>query len=144
MDLKAGSMITQIKQISGRIFEHILSEKKIDAFNGAQGHILYVLWQKDNLSLKEISDQTGLAATTLTSMIDRMENSGLVKRIPDKEDRRKTRLRLTQEAKGLQKDYEEVSGQMSRIFYSGFSEKEIEQFESYLKRVLSNLKESFM
>ena len=26
-------------------FEEVLSEKNIDAFNGAQGRILYVLWQ---------------------------------------------------------------------------------------------------
>lgn len=142
MDTKAGSMITQIKQISGRIFEHILSEKNIDAFNGAQGHILYVLWQGDNITLREISERTGLAATTLTSMIDRMEAAGLVRRTPDQKDRRKTRLFLTKKAKGLQADYNEVSKKMSCLFYRGFSEDEIQQFESFLERVLCNLKEN--
>ncbi len=142
MDTRAGSMITQIKQISGRIFERILSEKNIDAFNGAQGHILYVLWQDDNITLREISERTGLAATTLTSMIDRMEAAGLVRRIPDQKDRRKTRLFLTAKAKGLQTDYNEVSKQMSCLFYRGFSEDEIQQFESFLERVLCNLKEN--
>lgn len=142
MHTKAGSMITQIKQISGRIFERILSEKNIDAFNGAQGHILYVLWQHDHITLREISEQSGLATTTLTSMIDRMEAAGLVRRTPDRRDRRKTRLLLTQEAKKFQTDYNEVSEQMSSLFYRGFSEDEIKQFENYLERVLYNLKEN--
>ena len=45
MDIQGGNIVSQIKRISDRIFERILSEKNIDAFNGAQGRILYVLWQ---------------------------------------------------------------------------------------------------
>ena len=95
MNIQGGNMVSRIKQLSSRIFERILSEQNIDAFNGAQGRILYVLWQEENISLKELSDRTGLAATTLTSMVDRMESSGLVCRVPDQRDRRKTLLLLT-------------------------------------------------
>ena len=78
MNVQCGIFISQIKRMSDRIFERILARQNIDAFNGAQGRILYVLWQKEYISLRELSDRTGLAATTLTSMIDRMENANLV------------------------------------------------------------------
>lgn len=42
-----GFLITQIKQIQGRVFERLLSRAGITEFNGAQGRILYVLWQKE-------------------------------------------------------------------------------------------------
>ena len=45
MKTNGGFLVTKIKQLGDRIFEKILSEKNIDAFNGAQGRILYVLWQ---------------------------------------------------------------------------------------------------
>lgn len=141
MNIQAGHKISQIKQISGRIFERILSRRNIDAFNGAQGRILYVLWQEDDISLKELSDRTGLAATTLTSMTDRMEASGLVLRIPDAEDRRKTKLALTDKARSLQPDYRAVSDQMNGIFYAGFSQEEILQCEEMLRRIHENLKQ---
>ena len=44
MKMNGGFLVTKIKQLGDRIFEKILSEKNIDAFNGAQGRILYVLW----------------------------------------------------------------------------------------------------
>ena len=141
MNIQAGHIISQIKQISGRIFERILSKRNIDAFNGAQGRILYVLWQEDYISLKELSDRTGLAATTLTSMTDRMESSGLVARIPDEGDRRKIKLALTDKARSLQSDYTVVSDQMNGIFYAGFSKEEILQGEAMLGRIYKNLKE---
>ena len=50
MEMNGGFLVTKIKQLGDRIFEKILSEKNIDAFNGAQGRILYVLWQKDGIS----------------------------------------------------------------------------------------------
>ena len=46
MKVNGGFLVTKIKQLGDRIFEKILSEKNIDAFNGAQGRILYVLWQE--------------------------------------------------------------------------------------------------
>lgn len=141
MDIQAGNMISQIKRVSDRIFDHILSEREIDAFNGAQGRILYVLWQEENISLKEIAGRTGLAATTLTSMIDRMEALGLVCRVSDCSDRRKTLLALTDKARSLKKDYDAVSRQMSGIVYAGFSKEEIVQCEAMLGRIYDNLRQ---
>ena len=40
MKTNGGFLVTKIKQLGDRIFEKILSEKNIDAFNGAQGRIL--------------------------------------------------------------------------------------------------------
>lgn len=83
METQAGFLITQIKQIGGRVFEKILQQENISEFNGAQGKILYVLWQHDHISIIELSRLTGLANTTLTSMLDRMEAAGLLRRLPD-------------------------------------------------------------
>ena len=41
MEMNGGFLVTKIKQLGDRIFEKILSEKNIDAFNGA--HYYYPL-----------------------------------------------------------------------------------------------------
>lgn len=119
----------------------MLIDSGIDEFNGAQGRILYVLWQKDNLPIVELSKQTGLAKTTLTGMLDRMEASGHIQRQFDKTDRRQVRIVLTDKARALSDQYNKVSEEMSRIFYKGFSEEEILVFEEMLMRILDNLTE---
>lgn len=134
-----GFLIGKIKQIQGRVFEKLLTEYGIDQFNGAQGRILFVLWNDDDIPISELSDKTGLARTTLTSMLDRLEASGNIRRVFDPQDRRKINIRLTDEAKSLQDRYQEVSGHMNEIFYRGFTDGEIVQFENGLKRVLENL-----
>lgn len=134
-----GFLISQIKQLGGRVFEKLLKENGIDAFNGAQGRILYVLWQYEKLTITEIGRLTSLAKTTLTSMLDRMEASGLVERIPDKENRRQVIISITSKAKSLSNEYEKVSEQMNKVFYDGFTEEEIENFENTLRRIIKNL-----
>ncbi len=139
MEWQGGFLITRIKQVGGRVFERILAQKKINAFNGPQGQILYVLWQQDGIPINMLSRETGLAMTTLTGMLDRMEASGLIQRDRSDKDRRIILIFLTEKARALEKDYEEVTKQISDIYYKGFTREEIRQFELYLRRVLTNV-----
>lgn len=134
-----GFLISKIKQIQGRVFEKLLAEHGISEFNGAQGRILFVLWERDGITISELSEKTGLAKTTLTAMLDRLEKIGHIQRKSDPADRRALKIVLTPEARGLKSQYDTVSAEMNEIFYGGFSDEEILAFEAYLGRVLENL-----
>lgn len=137
---RGGFYISQIKQIQSRIFERLLRDHGIDDFNGANGRILFVLWQEDDLTISQIGEKTSLAKTTLTSMLDRMEEKGTIKRNFDPNDRRQIRITLTEKARALNKSYEAISEQMNELFYKGLSDEEISRLESLLQKILSNLK----
>ena len=136
-----GFLISQVRQIGNRAFEKILRDSGIDAFNGPQGRILYVLWEHDNLSITDIAKLTSLANTTLTGMLDRMESQGLIMRVPDKKNRRKIIIETTSEAEKLRAAYNEVSERANEIFYAGFNEDEVVVFEDTLRRIINNFEE---
>ena len=139
METKGGFLISRIKQAGGRRFDRLLDEAGVDAFNGAQGRILYVLWQGDGLTISQISAQTSLANTTLTSMLDRMEAGKLIRREPSPKDRRAQLIFLTESAWALRQDYDSISQRMNELYYDGFTEDEVRQLEGYLTRILANL-----
>ncbi len=139
MESKAGFLISRIKQVGGRQFDRLLTEADVDAFNGAQGRILYVLWESDGLTISQIGAQTSLANTTLTSMLDRMEHAGLIRREPSQTDRRALLIRLTDHARALRADYDRISQQMNDRYYAGFTAEEVCALEGYLERILANL-----
>lgn len=139
MKTQGGYLISRIKQVGMRLFDRMLTEADIDAFNGAQGRILYVLWQQDAITISRLSSQTSLANTTLTSMLDRMERSGLVSRKPSPTDRRAQLICLTDKARSLQQEYDRLSDEMNALYYRGFEPEEIRQLENYLQRILDNL-----
>ena len=113
----------------------------ISEFNGAQGRILFVLWEKDSIPISELARKTGLAKTTLTSMLDRMEQRELIERVYSPTDRRTVKIQLTEKALGLREHYEQVSDEMNQIFYKGFRDEEIFALETGLRKVLANLTE---
>jgi DNA-binding MarR family transcriptional regulator len=57
--------------------------------------------EKDGATLAELSRHLLVTAGNITGLIDRMERSGYVKRFPDPEDRRVTRVQLTGSGKSL-------------------------------------------
>ncbi len=132
-------MISQIKQVQGRVFDRLLQGCGVEEFNGPQGRILYVLWQRDGVPIVELSQKTGLAKNTLTAMLGRMEENGLVTRCPSETDRRQSLIALTGKARGLKVKYDEVSQQMNALFFSDFAEAEIKELEGYLDRIVTNL-----
>ena len=139
---KGGFLISKIHQLSGRIFSRMLKQYGIKEINPAQGRIMFVLWQNDGIAINELSKETSLSKSTLTSMLDRLEQTGFIRREASDEDRRKIYIWRTEKDKSFQKQYVEVSKKMSDIFYKGFTEKEMDSFENMLKRIFDNLKQS--
>lgn len=139
MKKQGGFLMSQIRHLSGRTWEKMLKDSGIDVFNGAQGRILYVLWEHDQLTISEIGKLTSLAKTTLTSMLDRMEAGGLIKRVPDRNNRRQIFILITEKAKGFREKYDELSEQMNDVFYASFDDDEIIDFEDKLRRIIANL-----
>ncbi|MBI5248019.1 MAG: MarR family transcriptional regulator [Desulfomonile tiedjei] len=137
---QGGFLIARIHQAAGRIFARKLKKYKLGQINPAQGRILFALWEEDGIPIQELADKTSLGKSTLTSMLDRLEAAGHLKRVPSKEDRRKVIIRLTGKDKKMQALYHAVSAEMIDLFYRDFTAGEIDMFEEALNRALGNLK----
>ena len=141
MQRLGGFLITKIKQLHSRALAQCISEKGIEAFSGEQGKILFVLWQKDKITQKELASETGLAKNTITVMLEKMEKNNLINSITDENDKRKSLVILTDYAKSLKRPFDEISEEMLKRVYKGFSEEEIDKYEEYLHRIIKNLEE---
>ena len=74
----------------------------------------------------------------MTRMIDRLEQKGLVRRVPHPEDRRATNLELTVAGKALFPQLLAAKERVSGQFLRGFGEDEIVMLESFLHRMIGN------
>jgi DNA-binding MarR family transcriptional regulator len=135
---QAGFLMAKIRQVSGRIFERMLNRYGIE-INSAQGRIMFALWQQDNISINDLAQKTQLKKSTLTSMLDRLEGMGYIKRQRSQKDRRIILIKRTNKDKNLEKKYVDLSQELTVFFYKGFSESQIDRFEEDLGRILENL-----
>jgi DNA-binding MarR family transcriptional regulator len=137
---QAGFLMAKIRQVGERIFLRRLKGSGVE-INPAQGRIMFALWQKDGVSIQELVRKTQLGKSTLTSMLDRLEAMGYVRRQRSDSDRRVVLVFRTDKDKAMEKQYVRLSEQMTEIWYQGFSAARIERFEADLQRLLDNLTE---
>ena len=133
-----------IRLLNGRIFQKLLRQDPDSLYRSEQGKILAVLWNSKTgcATATDIALATGLANNTLTTMIKKLEEQNLVIISPCGIDKRKKYVKLTEQGLSQKEIGQRVSQKLDAIFYKGFTEEEIRQFESYQERILENLKEN--
>ena len=137
-----GYQALQIRLLNGRIFQKLLSKEPDAQYRSEQGKILTVLWQKEDgrATATDIALASGLANNTLTSMIKKLVDQGLVTIEQSDQDKRKKFVVLTELGWAQKEIGDRVSEELGEIFYQGFSDHEIREFEAYQERIITNLK----
>ncbi len=139
---EGGFLIARIFQVSGRLFARKMRERELTRITPEQGRILFALWQSDGIAIQELAGRTSLSKSTLTAMLDRLEEADHIVRIPSPEDRRRILIQLTEKDRRLRDTYIRISDEMNDLVYQGLSDAEIEAFEGQLRIILQNLEDA--
>lgn len=105
----------------------------------AQWRALAWLGREPGLRQVELADHLDIEPITLCRIVDRLEESGLVERRRDPEDRRAWRLHLTTKAEPLVGQLRTLAGQMAQEAFAGVPPQTIEMLREALARVRSNI-----
>lgn len=113
-----------------------LAEK--DAHPG-QAVCLWALSAKDGMSQAELAEVLGIARPTVTTMLQKMEKSGLVERRVDTEDQRYTRIYLTDAGRAQYEDLQAVRAQLVDSAMERLTHAELVELERLLVLVTENI-----
>lgn len=133
-----GYLISRANLLSNRLLNRLLIDAQITAFNSEQGKLLYVLWREDGITVSALAEATNLALNTVSRMLLTMEQNNLIQRVSDTDDRRIKRVFLTPKGRAAQQDALPISKAMENLLFEGFSDDELNQFESLLRRLVAN------
>jgi Transcriptional regulators len=75
--------------------------------------VLMVLWETDNIPVKDISKKLILNTNTVTPLLKRMEVDGFIKRQRSESDERKVQVKLTRKGKLLQEKAASIPGSLA-------------------------------
>lgn len=139
---EGGMLISQIHQISQRIWNSILKNYNLQDLSGARGRIIFALWNTDNIPIKELVKKTSLDKATLTGIIDRLERDGFIIRSHNPQDKREIIISRTGKDEIFKTKIPAASDEQNALFYKNFSQEEIFTFEKMLKKILKNCKDA--
>jgi DNA-binding MarR family transcriptional regulator len=122
VDMSAVEALAALR-IAGRSLS-LLQERWAERHGLSEGRlgVLFRLYRCGDTPLGDLADDLESSPRNITGLVDHLERDGLVERVPDSEDRRSVRARLTAEGRsriesiwkeGLERQFEMV-GDMSK------------------------------
>lgn len=99
--------------------------------------VLMVLWEDDNLSVNDIAHRLILNTNTVTPLLKRMEQQGIIVRKRSDEDERKVIVQLTNKGRELQEDASRIpESLMSRLGDSNLDMDELLRLKESLNSII--------
>jgi MarR family transcriptional regulator for hemolysin len=106
----------------------------------AQWAVLVRLERSEGLNQTELADVLDLQPITLTRLLDKLSDNGLIERRPDPSDRRAKRLFLTPAARPLLEQLAALGEETMASTVAGIEREGVEQMVSQLALVKENLR----
>ena len=99
--------------------------------------VLLVLWETDAVSLKVVSEKLHIQSNTLTPLLKRMEETGLINRTRSQHDERSIIISLTEKGKLLKLKAPKIHNLLANNV--GITLEEAEQLHSLLYKLIGHL-----
>jgi DNA-binding MarR family transcriptional regulator len=133
---RSAAVLAATRKLSGQavLFTHAVAERLGLAPTDVE--CLEVLAAAGRLSAGELAEATGLTSGATTRMIDRLEQAGFVRRIPDPADRRRVLVEPMAARAAAVASYFEALGRANEGAIAGYDEAQLEVIEAYLEASL--------
>jgi len=129
-------LVSRVTLVMTSALKKRLTEANVPHVKPAYLWSLISLWNEDALKVVDLGKRSGLEASTMSGLLDRMERDGLVTRVPDPSDRRVLRINLTDEGRRVRDPViREVERLLSEML-DGISDDEIARTTNLLQRIL--------
>jgi DNA-binding MarR family transcriptional regulator len=101
--------------------------------------VLLALYESDGQTQAELGRTVGVEQPTMAATLQRMERAGLVRRAPDDADGRRSRILLTDRARGLRRPLTDAARTVNRRAVHGMTAEERSLLYGVTERVRANL-----
>lgn len=137
-EYEVGFLLSRTTWAMNNFVNRLLKEKGLNDISVAYLAVLQALWEEDGLSISELGEKVQLEKSTMTSLIDRMEKVGLLKRVDHPADRRAYQIYLTFRGKSIQEKVDQVASAAYQSLTKGISEKDLKVSVEVCKQILQN------
>ena len=135
-ELRLGYLIHDVSRLRRSAFDRCLKPHNVTR---SQWWVLAFLSRQDGMTQSQLAEQLDLGTVAIGGLIDRLEKTGLVRRVADAGDRRVNRIFLEPKSKQLIKRLRALSHGMNTQILAGISDSRLEATAATLSAMKRNL-----
>jgi DNA-binding MarR family transcriptional regulator len=146
VDLTVEGIVDRINGINWRIRKMLDETLEQQGLTSADWKVLTALrWQGKpyRRSAGELAKRSDLSSGAMTNRLDQLEEEGLVRRLRDPDDRRGVLVELTEKGRKRHQEAIGVQAKKEALLAEALSERDMEQLNALLRRVMLTLEERF-
>ncbi len=137
-EYQVGFLLSRATWAMNNSVNRMLRENGLSDISVAYFAVLQTLWENEGLNISDLGEKAQLEKSTMTSLIDRMESAGLVRREDHPTDRRAYRISLTSRGRELEEKLDEVVSRAYTYLTRGIPADELETAVQVCKRLIRN------
>ena len=130
------TLLTQLTQAYRGLLDGLMDRIGL---HRAQVNVLCRLFAQDGMTQSEIAEQLSVQGATITNMLQRMEEAGLVTRRRDPEDNRLVRVYLTDTGRKQERAINEQAMRVEQAVFEGLDDQERAMLRRMMRRMLRNM-----
>ncbi len=134
------SNISVTRRLINDYLIHEMNKVGIKNIATSHGDILVTLFNRGNLTLKQLALRIRRDKSTVTALVNKLVKSGYVKLIVNEQDKRSKYICLTKKGKQLKEPFFEISNNMNKILLKDMDENEV----LILIKLLNKIKNNFL
>lgn len=138
VDVNDWQLLAQFSQIFRSVSDVFTDQ--VDISRG-QAMVLCVVAKENGLTQSEIAERLSVQGATVTNMLQRLEEAGLVVRRRDEEDNRLVRVYLTETGRDKEISINTKFGDMQELLFKGISREERALLLRWLGQIIENITE---
>ncbi len=93
----------------------------------------------DGVTQKKLLEDLPISKSTMSKVITNLVDKGYIRKEKDPEDKRATKIFLTEEAGRAEEKIREIDGEVERKMLQGLDDGERKELREYLKKLFENL-----
>jgi DNA-binding MarR family transcriptional regulator len=138
LEYQMGFLLSRASWAMNNFVNRMLKASGLADISVAYFAVLQALWDKDGLNISDLGDRAHLEKSTMTSLIDRMEGAGLLRREDHPTDRRAYRICLTARGKELEEKLDQVISRVYKHLTRGIPEKDLQKSIEVCRGLIKN------
>jgi DNA-binding MarR family transcriptional regulator len=138
VNLADWQLLAQVSQIFRSVSDTFTDH--VDIPRG-QATVLCVVAKQEGLTQSEIAGQLSVQGATISNMLRRLEEAGLVNRRRDPQDNRLVRVYLTEAGVQKERSINEQFGNLQELIFKGISEEGRVILRRWLQQIIMNITE---
>lgn len=142
INYNATALIGKISDLANKLILLELEKEGISNLAPSHGEILVHLYQKDGLSIRELTEKINRTQPTVTVLVDKLKKLGYVDKIKSQTDSRVSHIYLSEKGKKLEPIFHQVSAKLNEVIYGSFNDLKKEQLEQFLNQILERFSQS--